>query len=80
MSVMLEQTRGTAKHFTSVFQTIDTKVSSITIRGPSVVHNAYLKLRSALITFSSPPRAPAPGDSNSSSSAGGLFGGRCVVM
>ena len=80
MSVMLEQTRGTAKDFTSVFQTIDTKVSSITTRGPSVVHNAYLKLRSALITFSSPPRAPAPGDSNSSSSAGGLFGGRCVVM
>ena len=75
MSVMLEQTRGTAKHFTSVFQTIDTKVSSITIRGPSVVLHHML-----LVIMFSHPRAPAPGDSNSSSSAGGLFGGRCVVM
>jgi len=80
MSVMLEQTRGNSKQFTSVFQTIDIRVSSITSRGPSIVHTAYLKLRSALITFGSPPTAP------SSSAAGGGGGGssglfsRCVVM
>ena len=77
MSVMLEQTRATAKHFTSVFP-IDTKVAPSPIRGPSVVHNAYLKLRSALITFSS-PLVLLHRDSNSSSSAGGLFGIRVVA-
>ena len=80
MSVMLEQTRGTAKHFTSVFQFIDMRISSITSRSPSIIHNAYSKLRSALISLSSPPRAPASSNGPSSSGGAGGLLGRCVVM